>query len=159
MLVLVCASIPGPAAGLEGDEAPGGNRPLGKSPHPPSNTTSPSREYSPGVMNDETKLALEQLAKQAKIVERIEGMLAMALEVLRTLMRSAELLGASVQEIARPLGSPITELVGARGGFAAGISLGPGGQSGAGALGPSAARPGPRPVSSHAAPHRAVAGV
>ena len=55
-------------------------------------------------MNDETKLALEQLAKQAKIVERIEGMLAMALEVLRTLMRSAELLGASVQEIAEASG-------------------------------------------------------
>jgi hypothetical protein len=55
-------------------------------------------------MNDETKLALEHVAMQAKIVERIEGMLSIALDVLRTLMRSAELHGASVQEIAEASG-------------------------------------------------------
>ena len=76
----------------------------GESHAPPGNTTSPSREYSPGVMNDETKLALEHLAKQAKIVERIQGMLATALDGLRTLKTSAELQGASVEEIAEASG-------------------------------------------------------
>jgi hypothetical protein len=55
-------------------------------------------------MNAETKLALERLASQARIVERIEAMLATALDALGALVTSAELHGATVQEIAEATG-------------------------------------------------------
>jgi hypothetical protein len=55
-------------------------------------------------MNDETKLALEHLAEQAKIVRRIEAMLATARDVLGAFVRSAQLQGATVREIAEASG-------------------------------------------------------
>jgi DNA-directed RNA polymerase specialized sigma24 family protein len=55
-------------------------------------------------MNDQTQLALEHVAKQARIVRQAEAMLATALDALGALVTSAQLHGATVQEIAEATG-------------------------------------------------------